>query len=422
MHGDGMLSDRDVAEIGTSLCGALAHAHARGVVHRDLKPQNVIVGDGHGAGPAAKLMDFGIARIAGAPSLTERGEVIGTLAYMAPEQASGELAGPEADAYSLALTLYECWAGANPVAASTPAQTARRIGERVAPLRSARPDLPEGLGDTIDACLEADPGVRPSVAELGECLEVEAGALDCEHALLAGSADAPEPGPRSNRLLRMLGIACLAGTLALLAGPLGAPGAALVIAALSLPSLLLGANAAALAPLAAPLLGATGLGSATPALGAGADSVAGRAVLGATAWAWLLVGSTALGAGPDLGIASPAPEGWAADPGLAAETVLAPLVGVESMLAAAAFAAAAVGLGWVLSLRHASIALLAAMLWAAVVDAVLSLIGSGVLGGRPLGIVVAAALAVALEFGVLRSGDAVWQGSRGRDRSRPLTT
>ena len=74
-------------------------------------------------------MDFGIAAVAGAPALTAPGEVVGTLAYMAPEQAEGYDAGPEADVYSLALTLYEAWAGENPVARRTPAQTARQIGE-----------------------------------------------------------------------------------------------------------------------------------------------------------------------------------------------------------------------------------------------------------------------------------------------------
>jgi eukaryotic-like serine/threonine-protein kinase len=422
MHGEGLLSDRDVAEIGTSLCGALAHAHARGVVHRDLKPQNVIVGDGHGAGPEAKLMDFGIARIAGTPSLTERGEVIGTLAYMSPEQASGELAGPETDAYSLALTLYECWAGTNPVAGRTPAETARRIGAGVAPLRTARPDLPEGIGDTIDACLEADPALRPTVAELGECLEAETDGLDCELALLASSPDDPGPARGSRRALRMLGIVCLAAALAALAGPGGIPGAALVLAVLSLPSLLVGLPLAALAPLAAPALAATGLGSAATALGAAGDSAIARGVLGAAAWAWLLACSLALGVGPELGIAPPAPHGWAADPALAADAVLAPLLEAESLLGVATFALAAVALGWALSLRHASIALLAAMVWAAATDAALSVVGNGALGGRPVGIVLAAALAVALEFGLLRAGGALWEGARGRGRSRPLTT
>ena len=75
-------------------------------------------------------MDFGIASLTGASALTATGEVVGTLAYMAPEQAEGEVAGEAADVYSLALTLYECWAGANPVARATPAHTAGRSVER----------------------------------------------------------------------------------------------------------------------------------------------------------------------------------------------------------------------------------------------------------------------------------------------------
>ena len=76
-------------------------------------------------------------------ALTRSGEVVGTLAYMAPEQAEGAEAGPAADVYALALTLYECWSGRNPVARSSPAATARAIGERAPPLGS-RPDLPAG--------------------------------------------------------------------------------------------------------------------------------------------------------------------------------------------------------------------------------------------------------------------------------------
>src|SRR5215208_2915611 len=127
----GALTDRGVAEAGTGVAAALAHAHARSVVHRDLKPQNIVVGDDGTGGRRAKLMDFGIARIAGAPTLTATGEVVGTLSYMAPEQAEGHDAGEPADVYSLALTLYECWAGEHPVAGTTPAETARRIGRQV---------------------------------------------------------------------------------------------------------------------------------------------------------------------------------------------------------------------------------------------------------------------------------------------------
>jgi hypothetical protein len=172
----------------------------------------------------------------------------------------------------------------------------------------------------------------------------------------------------------------------------------------------------------APALAALGLASAAAALGAAGDSAPARAALGAGAWIWLLAGSIALGTGPELGIAAPAPDGWATDPALAADAVLAPLLTPQSLLGASIFALAAVTLGWALRLRHASIALLAAMLWAAVTDAALSMVGNGALGGRPLGIVLAAALAVALEFGFLRAGGAVWQGSRGRGGSRPLTT
>jgi serine/threonine protein kinase len=85
---EGALSDRDVVIIGATLCEALAHAHARGVIHRDVKPGNVMVCEQHGDGaPTAKVCDFGIARIVGGEALTLTGDVVGTLAYMAPEQA-----------------------------------------------------------------------------------------------------------------------------------------------------------------------------------------------------------------------------------------------------------------------------------------------------------------------------------------------
>ena len=164
----GQLSDREIGEIGADLCEALDHAHSRGVVHRDIKPQNVQVTEGE---PRAKLMDFGIARLADGASLTVPGDVVGTLAYMSPEQAEGHEAGPEADVYSLALTLYECWAGENPHRRSTPAATARSIGERVRPLRRLRPDLPRELTATVDACLDPRPSRRPQLEELGTTIE-----------------------------------------------------------------------------------------------------------------------------------------------------------------------------------------------------------------------------------------------------------
>jgi eukaryotic-like serine/threonine-protein kinase len=165
---EGELSDREIGEIGADLCEALDHAHSRGVVHRDIKPQNVQVVDGE---PRAKLMDFGVAHLADDAPLTAAGDVIGTLAYMSPEQAEGRPAGPEADVYSLALTLYECWSGENPNRRANPAATARAIGARARRLRRVRPDLPRELSDAIDACLAPRPNHRPSLEELGEAIE-----------------------------------------------------------------------------------------------------------------------------------------------------------------------------------------------------------------------------------------------------------
>ena len=106
-------------------------------------------------------MDFGIAQLADGAALTAAGDVVGTLAYMSPEQAEGRHAGPEADVYSLALTLYECWSGENPHRRSSPAATARAIGDRTRPLRRLRPDLPRELTDEIDACLSPGPTTAP---------------------------------------------------------------------------------------------------------------------------------------------------------------------------------------------------------------------------------------------------------------------
>jgi serine/threonine protein kinase len=117
-------------------------------------------------------MDFGVARVTDAAGLTAQGDVVGTLAYMAPEQAEGRSdVGPEADLYSLALTLYECWSGENPHRRATPVATARAIGDRARPLRRLRPDLPRELTETIDACLEPRPARRPTLEDLGETIE-----------------------------------------------------------------------------------------------------------------------------------------------------------------------------------------------------------------------------------------------------------
>ena len=165
------LGDRELIRIGVALADALSHAHARGVVHRDVKPQNVIVAaDSPGTGVPAKLADFGIAHIADEQPLTRAGDVIGTFAYMAPEQAEGKAATPASDLYALALTLYEGFGGENPLRGATAAVTARRLGLVVPSLASVRGDLPIRLCAGIDRALSPEPAKRGTVADLRDAL------------------------------------------------------------------------------------------------------------------------------------------------------------------------------------------------------------------------------------------------------------
>jgi hypothetical protein len=169
---DGLLNDEQVLEIGIALAGALTHAHARGVVHRDIKPQNVLVPKpSHQPCQAAKLTDFGGASLAGEDVLTRTGDILGTLAYMAPEQSEGRPVAEEADLYSLALVLYEALCGVNPVRGPTPAATARRIGRHVEPLRRRRGDLAPALSDALDRALLPSPRARGTLEELRVALE-----------------------------------------------------------------------------------------------------------------------------------------------------------------------------------------------------------------------------------------------------------
>jgi serine/threonine protein kinase len=168
---DGPLSDQDIVAIAIALCDALEHAHAQGVIHRDVKPSNVLIPD-RPATPAqtAKLTDFGVALVVGGDSLTRTGDVVGTAAYMAPEQAEGLPAGAGADLYSLALVIYEALTGVNPVRPGTADQRARRLGAHLPPLRRQRRDLPRELGQGVDLALRPRPRERGSVAELRRAL------------------------------------------------------------------------------------------------------------------------------------------------------------------------------------------------------------------------------------------------------------
>ena len=368
---EGALSDRDVAELGTELSEALAHAHSHGVVHRDIKPQNLIVREGRApAGSArAKLMDFGTAALIDGPALTATGEVIGTIAYMAPEQAEGAQTGAPTDVYALALTLYECWAGRHPFARGTPAATARAIGEPVPPLVASRPDLPHELGDLVDACLVPEPRGRPPLEQLGAGLHDAAPQLSDEQAVPAPrrrerGLHAPSPPAVAAARIAVLGlIAALVAWLGLAAGR---PGAALVAAVLLLPApLLLPSPLHWGLPLVAPLLGMVGLAPAYPALASLAGTPARRAMLALLGWAWLVAAEAILGSRLLFKTAAAAPEGWSHSVGAAATEVLVPVLAPESVLVALVWAAGALILGALLRGRLVALELLAALIWAA---------------------------------------------------------
>jgi len=130
---DGPLTAEETASVGSSLADALAYAHAQGVVHRDVKPANILIG----ADGLARLTDFGIARLVDTSTLTLTGTMLGTATYMAPEQLENHAVGPSADVWSLGIVLLECLTGER-VYAGTPSEVLAR--------RMAGPlTLPEGL-------------------------------------------------------------------------------------------------------------------------------------------------------------------------------------------------------------------------------------------------------------------------------------
>jgi hypothetical protein len=420
MHRRGLLSDRDVGEAAVDLCDALEHAHSRGVVHRDIKPQNVILAadDRH-----PKLMDFGIARVLDGAGITASGDVVGTLAYMAPEQAEGEDAGPEADVYSLALMLYEAWSGENPNVRATPAATARAIGEPVPPLEDLRGDLPLGLCEAVDACLQGDPMLRPPLEELEAAIEASLPQLDAGHNVpkprrrrlslasairrlvangpiqLAGAAAVttmtgtamiatPNQGPTWTFLLPLLAgfLASLwprvgyligaGGLTAWLATSAARPGAALVIGVLTLPpALLLGGRGRALTlPAASPLLGLASLAPIYPALAGAAGRARDRLLLGATGYAWLAVAESVLDRKLMFGPHHVAPDGWQFSAGVAARHVLLPLaIDPTTLFGLALWSLGALVLGIVVRGQSPALDILGGLIWAAALVAALRL-------------------------------------------------
>ena len=190
LHERGVLPMDDVRRITREVADALAYAHERGVVHRDIKPDNILLDAATGR---TMVTDFGIARAvsdADSGRLTATGMAIGTPAYMSPEQAAGdrEIDG-RSDLYSLGVVAYQMLVGEPPfTATSTPAILVKHISERPTPVTQRRSDVPQDLARAVMMCLEKDPAMRfPSAAALVTALDtgqvperrpsVEAGAL-----------------------------------------------------------------------------------------------------------------------------------------------------------------------------------------------------------------------------------------------------
>jgi serine/threonine-protein kinase len=183
----GQLSVEQAIDIASQVADALEHAHRNGLVHRDVKPANVLVQpDGR-----VKVTDFGIAKAAGTDDLTRTGTVIGTARYLAPEQVNGESVDARADVYALGLVLYEMLTGKPPFGGDTDVATAvARLTSAPQPLRSVRPDVTPAVEDVVARTLARDPDYRYSSAQaFREALTGSARAP-------AGAAPRPTAGTR----------------------------------------------------------------------------------------------------------------------------------------------------------------------------------------------------------------------------------
>ena len=171
----GPLSTRETIRLLLDVTYALAYAHGRGVVHRDIKPDNIMIERATGR---ALLMDFGVARtISSAPSpvagMTRIGEVVGTPEYMSPEQATGEDVDGRSDLYSLGLVAYFAVTGVVAFGGDSAARIlARQLSETLPPVASTRADLPTAIADAIDRCIAKEPDARyTDAAALIEALD-----------------------------------------------------------------------------------------------------------------------------------------------------------------------------------------------------------------------------------------------------------
>ncbi len=228
IKGEGSLAPREAVEMASRVADALAVAHDRGIIHRDIKPQNVLLT----ASGEAKVSDFGIARAASSETMTQTNSVLGTLAYMSPEQVRGERVGPASDLYSLGVVLYEMLTGELPYQGEDPIATAmKRLDEPPRSPREVNPAVPEELDALVVKLLAKVPedrytsaaslahdlrrvrdGLPPVAAGLGED-KIEQNIGDTGKTRLAAATPGTASGPPASLGWRRMFVLSLAALL-----------------------------------------------------------------------------------------------------------------------------------------------------------------------------------------------------------------
>ena len=207
----GKLRDREAVEAGAQILDALAHAHRLGIVHRDVKPSNVLVEESSKL--SIRLLDFGLAQFDEADTLTAVGDVPGTLAYIAPERLTGGDATAASDVWAVGVLLWEALAGQHPFWGVPLPQVAAAIQAGAKPIGDVRPDLPAPIAAAVASALTVDPAQRPSAERLAAALRAAlvapAGARSRPRRRQAEAAPAAAPAvPLERRLASAALAAC----------------------------------------------------------------------------------------------------------------------------------------------------------------------------------------------------------------------